>query len=168
MKKLYFVLIFLIILPVFLKAQEFSSLNKFSDLTEGIWLTEGKWANGESFKQEVDFSWGLNQKIIKVKTYGTINPETKEYGLRNEGIRSYNVKDSVIQFWEFDIYGGVTSGICYFENRNLYYEYDYNGEKLREAWLYVNDNTYNYQIGSLKNGKLDKVYMKSSYYRIKK
>ncbi|MGQ1908324.1 hypothetical protein ACT3CE_00915 [Marinifilum sp. RC60d5] len=168
MKKFCILLSLLVILPVFLKAQKLLSLSGFADFTEGIWLTEGNWANGKSFKQEVDYYWGLNQKIIKVKTYGTINSETNEYGLRNEGIRSYNVKDSVLQFWEFDIYGGITSGTCFFEDKNLNYEYEYNGEFLRETWFYVDKNHYNYQIGSLKDGKIDKVYMKSSYCRVKK
>jgi hypothetical protein len=149
-------------------SQEKSPLEKFNKLINGIWITEGEWANGQKFKQEVDFEWGLNHKIIKVQTYGTIDPKTKKYGLRNEGIRAYNGKDSVIRFWEFDIYGGITEGSCYFEGKDLHYEYDYQGEKLKESWIYVDQDNYNYQIGSLKDGKLDKIYMKSSYKRIQK
>ncbi|PXX99197.1 hypothetical protein DF185_15080 [Marinifilum breve] len=149
-------------------AQENAPLEHFNQFTEGVWITEGEWSNGHKFKQEIDFEWGLNHKIVKVKTYGTIDPKTKKYGLRNEGIRAYNTQDSVIQFWEFDIYGGITKGECYFEGRNLHYEYDYHGEKLKESWIFVDQDSYKYQIGSVKDGKLDKVYMKSSYKRILK
>ena len=148
--------------------QEKSPLEQFDKFTNGIWITEGEWSNGQKFKQEIDFSWGLDQKILKVKTFGTIDQKTNKYGLRNEGIRAYNAKDSIIQFWEFDIYGGITNGICYFEGKNLHYEYDYNGSKLKESWLYIDQDNYKYQIGSLVNGKIDKIYMKSSYKRISK
>jgi hypothetical protein len=143
-------------------------LQKFDRLVDGIWITEGEWTNGQKFKQEIDFEWGLNQTIIKVKTYGTIDPKSNEYGLRNEGVRAYNNQDSVIQFWEFDIYGGITKGVCYFEGENLHYEYNYNGQKLKESWFFIDENNYKYQISSLVEGKVDKVYMTSSYKRISK
>lgn len=148
--------------------QEQNPLSNFDLFTQGTWLTEGEWSNGQKFKQEIDFSWGLDQKILKVKTYGTIDPKTNKYGLRNEGIRAYNAKDSLIQFWEFDVYGGITEGICYFDGKNLHYEYDYNGSKLKESWLFIDQDNYSYQIASLVDGKVDKVYMKSSYKRISK
>jgi len=168
LKHIFFALFLFLAINLSVEAQKVSPLNGFDNLVGGIWLTEGEWSNGQKFKQEVDFSWGLNQKIVKVKTYGTIDPKGKEYGLRNEGIRSYNAQDSVIQFWEFDIFGGITTGICYFNNKDLYYEYDYNGETLLESWMYVDEDNYKYQIGNMKDGEMDKVYMKSSYRRIKK
>ena len=159
-------LILLVIVPLVGFTQNQSDLDSFSNLIDGKWLTEGEWANGAKFKQEIDFEWGLNRKIVKVKTYGTVDPKTGEYGLRNEGIRAWNTKDSVIQFWEFDIFGGVTKGICYFKDKNLHYEYEYHGERLKESWLFVDENTYQYQIVNLVNGKSDKMYMKSTYHRM--
>lgn len=149
-------------------AQKKMPLEKFEQLIDGIWITEGEWSNGQKFKQEIDFEWGLNQKIIKVKTFGIIDPKTNKYGLRNEGIRAYNAQDSLIYFWEFDVFGGITKGVCYFEGNNLHYEYDYQGKKLKESWLYINQNNFDYQIGSMINGKIEKIYMKSSYKRIAK
>ncbi|NOU59452.1 hypothetical protein [Marinifilum caeruleilacunae] len=170
MKKHYATLIFLFCIFYSLNglAQMKTSLEKFNHLVEGIWLSEGEWSNGQKFKQEVDFEWGLDHKIVKVQTYGTIDPKTQEYGLRNEGVRAYNAKDSMIQFWEFDIFGGITKGVCYFEGENLHYEYDYHGEKLKESWIYVDQDHYDYQIASLKDGKIEKIYMKSSYKRTQK
>lgn len=186
MKTLYAFLILLLFVPCIVLAQEEDvlesipedvvpdlvedvlSLDKFEALLDGIWLTEGKWENGVSFKQEIDFSWGLNKKIVKVKTFGTIDHKTKEYGLRNEGIRSFNADDSIIKFWEFDVFGGVTEGICFFEDKDLHYKYEYKGEMLRESWIFIDENNYKYKLGRIKGDTMDKVYMESSYKRIKK
>jgi len=168
LKHIYFALFLFLAINLSVEAQKVSPLNGFDNLVGGIWLTESEWANGQKFKQEIEFSWGLNQKIVKVKTYGTIDQKSKEYGLRNEGIRAYSTQDSVIQFWEFDIFGGITQGICYFNNKDFHYEYDYKGEVLIESWLFVDVDNYKYQIGNLKDGEIDKVYMESTYRRIKK
>ncbi len=143
-------------------------LKDFTKLIGGMWLTESEWSNGNQFKQEIRFEWGLDQKIIKVKTFGTIDQKTKEYGLRNEGIRAWNAQDSTIQFWEFDVFGGITSGLCYFKGNDLHYEYEYHGEKLRESWIFINANTYQYKVGSLLNGDIKKLYMESTYKRTEK
>lgn len=148
------------------KAQEPNPLNIFEPLMGGKWLVEGTWENGGKFKQEVVLEWGLDKKIVKVKTYGTIDQATNAYGLRNEGIRAWSLSDSTIQFWEFDVFGGITEGTCQSEGRNIYYDYDYQGLALRDAWNYINDDTYEFVVGSVKDGKMDKVYQKSTFRRV--
>ena len=150
------------------QTKELTKLNGFSNLIGGTWLTETEWSNGNQFKQEIIFEWGLNHKIVKVKTLGTVDQRTKEYGLRNEGIRAWNAQDSTIQFWEFDVFGGITSGLCYFDGKDLHYEYEYHSQKLRESWLFIDSDTYEYKVSSLLNGKIDKVYMESVYKRTEK
>ncbi|RUT73466.1 hypothetical protein [Ancylomarina longa] len=167
MKYIRYLILLCLLFSGLLSAQQQSPLEAFDRFVQGKWLTEGKWSNGNPFKQEVQFSWNLNHKLVEVKTYGTINRKTNEYGLRNKGMRAWNMKDSVIQFWEFDVFGGITSGVCYFKDKNLIYEYNYHQEQLRESWIFEDEDTYKYQIANLKNGKVLELYMESSYRRIK-
>lgn len=164
MKPKKLLLLFAILMPMMLKAQT-TEMTHFRNFI-GKWEMEGKWSNGKTFKQEVILEWGLNQNIVKVKTYGVTNPETGAYGLRNEGIRAWNKQKDSILFWEFDIYGGITEGTCEFEEKNLHYLYDYNGEQLKESWIFIDKNTYSYEIVSLKDGKVNNSYLKSTYKRI--
>ena len=48
--------------------------------------------------------------IIKAQAYGTVNSQTGEFGLRNEGIRAYDAEAGELRFWEFDVFGGITAG----------------------------------------------------------
>ena len=152
-------------LPVLAIGQT-TNLSHFQNFVGGKWQMEGKWSNGKTFKQEVVFNWGLNKNIVKVKTFGVTNPQTGEYGLRNEGIRAWNKEKNTIEFWEFDLFGGITEGTCNFEGKNLFYLYNYHGEELKESWIYIDENTYSYEIASVKDGNVIKSYLKSIYKRI--
>lgn len=168
MRTLVIILSMILSVPVIGQSKDSAKLHGFSNLIGGTWLTETEWSNGNKFKQEIIFEWGLDQKIVKVKTFGTIDQKTKEYGLRNEGVRAWNTQDSTIQFWEFDVFGGITTGLCYFKGKDLHYEYEYHGEKLWETWIFVDSNTYQYKVSSLLNGNIDKVYMESTYKKNEK
>lgn len=124
---------------------------------------EAKWPNGQVFKQEVIYEWALNKKLLKVKTYGTINPETGEYGLRNEGFRAWDSETEKILFWEFDIFGGITSGECVLENGAYHFEYFYkiNDEvrKMRDSWTPVDENSYKYEVVMREGGAWSKVLL---------
>ena len=104
-----------------------------------------------------------------MKTYGTINQETGEYGLRNEGIRAWDAETGKIRFWEFDIYGGITTGDCNLENGTIHFEYSYkiNGEekRLRDSWTPIDKDTYKYEIVMQENGEWSKVLLSSERER---
>ena len=138
----------------------------FTSLIGSKWRMEGKWDNGKSFKQEKEFSLGLEGKIVRVKTYGTINPQTGDFGLRNEGVRTYNAQTKQFEFYEFDVFGGVTSGTVEFEDGNIIYHYTYNGEDLTDFWEKVDEDTYKYKVGILEDGKWTKVYHTSEFVRV--
>ncbi len=118
----------------------------FENFIDGYWLSEGKQMGGHDGKTEKYFEWGLNGKMVKVKTHNT-NPETLEFGLRNEGVRFWSAEDSLVHFYEFDVFGGITKGIVTIENQNIHYDYEYQGYKLRDSWIFIDENTYKYIVG---------------------
>ena len=149
------------------KAEAFKTLGL---LVGGTWTYEGKWENGEPFKQEIKYSWGLDEKILKVQTYGIVDNETKAYGLRNEGIRAWDKESEKMKFYEFDVFGGTTEGYCIFEESQFHYEYYYEvmgkQELFRDTWKYINQDTYQFTV-SMKLGSEWKIYTNNEYKRVK-
>ena len=154
-RKSHFVILFLLILTLFLTlskhviAQD-NPLEKLSNLVGGKWVIDTQWENGGKFRQEYIYEWGLNEKIIKVKTFGTVNMETGEFGLRNEGIRTYDKRENKIKFWEFDVFGGMITGEVRIEENDIHFNYLYpvGGEikEMVDLWEYVDVNKYRYKV----------------------
>ncbi|HAS43791.1 MAG TPA: hypothetical protein DCS93_25140 [Microscillaceae bacterium] len=145
-----------------------SPLAVFEVFTTGKWEMNGTWGNGKKFRQTQIFKWGLNKKIMKVQTYGTVNQKTGAFGLRNEGIRAWDAQKKQIVFWEFDVFGGITQGTCTVDGKNIYYDYPYMGKNFRDSWVFVHANKYAYKVGVYENGKWGKVYHESYYQRVQK
>ena len=166
----HFTILFLlgIGLTTFLQAQDTEDqLSNFRNLTGSTWEVDGEWKNGQKLKQEKVFESSLRGRIIKVKTYGTVNMENGEYGLRNEGIRAYNAEKKQIEFIEFDVFGGVTVGVIYFKGKDIYYNYTYQGMFLTDQWKYVDDDTYEYKVGVLEDDEWTQVFHESRFVRKK-
>lgn len=151
-----------------LAQQNESPLVVFEQFVTGKWEMNGTWSNGQKFRQAQTFEWGLDKKIVKVKTFGTINQKTGAYGLRNEGVRAWDAQKKQIVFWEFDVFGGITQGTCTVEGHNIYYDYPYQGKNFRDSWVYINPNKYEYKVGLYENGKWIKIYHESFYQRLQK
>lgn len=122
----------------------------FENLVGSSWVSEGKQLGGFEGKTVYQVSSGLNGKIIKVLTY-TTDPSTKEFGLRNEGIRAYDASSKSIKFYEFDKLGGITVGDVLVDGNNMHFEYSYQGMKLRDSWIYENDDQYQFIVGVWEN-----------------
>ncbi len=161
----------LLILTIAISAQglqaQSNPLAPFDKLVGGTWLVDGTWPDGSKFKQEFFFESSLGGKLIKVQTMGTIDPKTKAYGLRNEGLRSWNPQDSTIMFWEFDVFGGLTRGLVTINDADFHYDYQYENMNLRDSWIFVNEDEYQLVISSVKDGKVDQVYQKSQIKRVR-
>ena len=142
-------------------------LEVFDNLVGSLWKAEHTWANGSVFRQEYEFEWSLNKTLVKVKTYGFIDEQQSSYGLRNEGIRSWDSSKNEGQFYEFDIFGGTTKGVMIIEGYNIYYDYEYDGAKLRDAWELVDNDTYSYTIGTFENGEWGAKYLETEIKRVK-
>jgi hypothetical protein len=69
------------------------------------------------------------------------------FGLRNEGVRSWNAADSLIYFFEFDKNGGITTGTVTVNKKDFYYDYEYQGMTLRDSWEFIDANTYLLIVG---------------------
>jgi hypothetical protein len=146
------------------KEVEPKQLLVFENLIGGTWTIKADLEDGEVFHQKHQYEWSLDKRIVKVKTRGTIDEDTKEFGLRDEGIRAYNPKDSTIRFWEFDVFGGVTEGLVLIDNDNFEYIYNYSGHTLRHKWIYVDSDTYEFIILSEKDGKMTEL-LRSAFTR---
>ncbi|MEO1254579.1 MAG: hypothetical protein AAFY41_06795 [Bacteroidota bacterium] len=118
----------------------------FSNLVNSKWISEGKQLGGLEGKTEYEFSWGLDKKIVYAKTY-TTDPQTQEFELRNEGVRAFNSETKRLEFYEFDKLGGITSGVVLVNENDIHYEYDYEGMKLRDSWIYKSKNKYQFIVG---------------------
>ena len=143
-----------------------SPMSAFDNLIGSKWILEGEWGNGQKFKQEYEFEWSLGKKMVKVKTFGTINIETGEYGLRNEGVRFWQKDEEKILFYEFDVYGGATDGLCTTEGNNIYYTYEYQGGIFKDSWIFQNKDTYQLTIESIEDGKRKELYQTSIIKRV--
>ncbi|MEP1096102.1 MAG: hypothetical protein ABJG78_13390 [Cyclobacteriaceae bacterium] len=142
-----------------------SELSAFENLVGSKWEVVGKWSNGEDFRQEYLFEWSLDKKLIKVQTFGTTNMLTGEYGLRNEGIRFWKENEEVIKFYEFDIFGGITEGVCTIDSNSIIYDYVYEGLTFRDSWIFKDLNTYQYVVENLENGERKELYQTSTITR---
>jgi hypothetical protein len=121
-------------------------MEAFNVLVGSTWVFEGTQLGGHEGRTEQQFELGLDGKIVKVKTYST-DPKTLQFGLRNEGVRSWNAADSLIYFYEFDKNGGITTGTVTVNKNDLYYDYEYQGIMLRDSWEYVDADTYLLIVG---------------------
>ena len=158
-------IITLFLIPFFistLHAQE-NTISAFDNLIGKIWKAEGTWGDGSKFKQEIDFSYSSEKNAVLTKSKGYTNKEQSTYGNRNNGIRKYDPTSKSIKFWEFDVFGGITEGTVNVEGKNMYYQYQYNGAILKDAWEYLNEDTYNFKVGSYTNGNWEQTYLETQF-----
>ena len=140
------------------------SLAAFDNLVGSTWISTGKQLGGHEGKTEKEFMWGLDGKIVKVKTF-TTDPTTLEFGLRNEGIRAWNAQSGKIEFYEFDKLGGISQGVVIIEEKTIHYQYSYGDLILRDSWTYIDENEYTYTVASMVNEKPDKIYHTGTFKR---
>ncbi|MDA0197089.1 MAG: hypothetical protein O2887_19275 [Bacteroidetes bacterium] len=159
MKKLI-VLFFLI--PMGLFAQE-NPLSIFKPLENYIWNAEGKWGDETLFKQEISLEFSLQDKIVKVDSKGFTNMEQTQFGLRNHGIRQYDVNVKKIRFWEFDVFGNITEGTVEKNGKDIIYKYDYGGTFVTEMWKYIDKLTYDFIVGVYENGEWKQKFLETKF-----
>lgn len=147
-------------------AQDTTSLaTYFDDFVGCTWVLDTTWSNDVRFHQEVNYEYTLNKTVVKAQTYGTINFTTKEFGLRNEGIRMYDKGTETFKFWEFDIFGGITEGKINFSGDSTIYTYEYNDLLMQDVWIKEDVNTYTYLIRSIKDGEIQKIFLQTQAIR---
>ena len=159
------VVILFVLTPILAWGQE-DKLQGFDNLINKTWIAEGEWPNGLVFKQEVTFSYDLNKTIVIANSKGFTDKDQTEYGNRNHGIRQYNEANDRVEFWEFDVFGGVTTGIVVFNGKDMYYQYTYGDNVFTDYWEYINDDTYKYTVGNYKDGQWEVIYLETEFKKL--
>ncbi|MFN7115944.1 MAG: hypothetical protein ACK4TA_04045, partial [Saprospiraceae bacterium] len=142
----------------------------YANLVGGKWETKGQWASGAAFHQEITVEWELTKNIFIVKTHDYVDSKQFDQAMRNYGIRAWDNATQTMQFWEFDVFGGVVTGTVQVQSNHLYHIYQYPDKKggtmtLADVWEYVDKDTYNFKVCTYENGKPGKVFMNSTYHR---
>ncbi|WP_223826539.1 VOC family protein [Flagellimonas sp. S3867] len=156
-------LMLLLTLGIFIQGQGQESLSVFENLIGKSWYAEGAWGNGTKFKQEIVFEYDLGGTLVISNAKGFTNQEQTTYGARNHGIRKFHKESNTIEFWEFDVFGGVTKGTVKADGKDIIYTYAYGESVVTDYWEYVDDQTYNFTVGSYENGQWKQVYLKTQF-----
>ncbi len=162
MIKTYTYLLLILLMPISIVGQD-NKLESFDNLVGKTWVANGEWSNGSKFKQEISFNYDLNKTLIITNSKGYTNQEQTEYGNRNHGIRQYNSKNDKIEFWEFDVFGGVTQGTVEVIGNSIFYHYKYGESIVTDCWEYIDDSTYKFIVGSYKDGQWEAVYIQTEF-----
>ena len=144
------------------KAQN-NPLEKFRPLVGKTWEADGKWGDGSSFKQSITFRFDLENTLVIASSKGFVDTNQKTIGNRNHGIRQYDKTSNSMRFWEFDVFGGVTEGTVEFEDKDIVYTYKYGESIVTDYWQYVDENTYNFTVGSRENGEWKQKYLETKF-----
>jgi len=144
-------------------AQE-APLSAFENIVGSTWISEGTQLGGHQGKTVKEIKWGLDGKIVQVTTY-TTDPNTLEFGLRNEGVRIFNAESEQLEFYEFDKKGGVSKGVIKIDGKNIYYEYPYGDLVLRDSWIYQSKDEYIYRVCAVKTDTCDQVFHEGTFNR---
>lgn len=139
-----------------------------SSLVGKSWVAEGKWADGSSFKQEKSFSYHLGEALITSESLGYTDTEQTTFGPRNHGVYSWDTTEKIIRFMEYDILGGKTEGRVISHEEGIFFQYRYGGVTLTDAWVYENDSTYEFIVGTFENGVWTQKYLETYFYLAKK
>ena len=171
MKGLFLAILFLTSHPVFSQSIN-PPLSAFENLIGDTWKANGAWGDGSVFEQKVTFESGLSGNLIKTKTWGNVSHTGYEFGLRSEGVRFWNSSDSVLTFFEFDVFGSAIDGEIVVDGKDIYlsYFYDFGSGpmKLTDAWLYTSENEYEFIVGVFDEGEWKQKYISAPFKRISK
>ncbi len=153
----------LVIISTHAHAQK-NPIKAFETLADGSWISEGMQLGGFEGKTVYTMKWDLNKQIVRVNSWST-DPKTKEFGFRAVGVRAYNKEEDRLEFYEFDRFGGITQGTILVDGRNLHFEYEYNGAFLRDSWIYLDDNKFQFIVGIWEDGKWSKKFHETTFLK---
>jgi hypothetical protein len=158
------IFVFLVLSSLIVGAQR-NPMGAFKYLVGSSWVSEGMQLGGFEGETVHEMELGLDGKIVKVRTF-TTDPNTGELGIRNEGIRTYNAKTDRLEFYEFDKFGGITTGTIRTQGKNIHFEYTYDGLAVRESWIYKTENEYHFILGTWEDGEWSKKFYETIFKKI--
>lgn len=160
MKKLF--LAILSLFGILAHSQE-NPLGFFGNLVDRTWKAEGTWGDGSQFKQEIKFHHSLEKNLIVAQSKGHTNEAQTQFGPKSHGIRMYDTVSKTVRFWEFDIFGSVTTGTVTPEGKNIRYTYAYGESAVTDLWEFVDGDTYIFKVGDYQNGEWKQVYLDTKF-----
>lgn len=119
------------------------------------------WPNGQPFRLDKEFAWGLDGRIVTVNSF--VVDADGERQPRNHGIRAYPNERDGARFWEFDRSGNVTEGPVWVEGDTLFYQYPYGDEVLRDSWTALGGGDYRFMVRAWVDGAWGPTYMDGTY-----
>ena len=159
-------LLFVFLIVNQLSYSQENPLRAFNPLVNKSWKAEGKWGDGSKFKQQINFKYSLNKQIVIAESIGFVDEAQSELGLRNHGIRRYNPESGKINFWEFDVFGGLTEGEVIIKGDHIYYQYRYGNSTVTDGWEKIDDNTYHFKVGEYTEGQWKQLYLETQFIRV--
>lgn len=147
------------------QANKKAAYDAFSNLVGGEWQVNAATTDGKPFKQQLTVEWGAGKSFFKSSANGIVNKDTKETGLRNEGVRAWDETSGSFRFWEFDVFGGITEGTIVIEGDDIFFIYEYGGKIVTDAFMKKNKNTYEYIVGVRSSGVWTEVYINGGMMR---
>ncbi len=135
----------------------------FQPLLHKTWAASGEWGDGSAFEQTIHFKNAVEGSLILSESYGFVDQKQKKKGHRNHGIRKWNPETGKIDFWEFDVFGGVTTGTIEVKEKDFIYHYQYGESTVTDYWEYVDPQTYNFKVGEFEDGEWKQVYLSTQF-----
>ncbi|MEO0340994.1 MAG: hypothetical protein AAF242_17510 [Bacteroidota bacterium] len=135
----------------------------FQPLLNKTWIASGQWGDGSAFEQTIHFKAAVEGQVILTESYGFIDQEQKKKGHRNHGIRKIDPETGALVFWEFDVFGGVTTGNLEVKDKDFIYQYQYGETMVTDYWEYIDYQTYNFKVGQFEDGEWKQVYLTTQF-----
>lgn len=163
MKHCHILLILSFTLSFQLQAQDENPLAFLEKLMGKTWVIDAEWGDGSVFRQEITVSYGLQGNIIIFETKGFIDAERTQFGDRSFGVRKYDTESEKVLFWEFDTFGGVTTGEIKQKGKDIWFIYRYGGSTIADIWEYLDDETFAFRVVAYDNNQIGELYLKGAY-----
>jgi hypothetical protein len=139
-------------------------LDLFNPFLEGEWKIQGGDLGGGEFNQKVKFRRNLDGQIVETESYSF--DSEKNWTLRNKGVRYFDKESQAIRFSEWTVFGDVTHGTIVQKRDTIEYQYNYSGMELRDLWIPIHKDTYQFMVGAVKDGKLQNVLLDTKAVRM--
>ena len=162
------ILVFLTFLTVtgFQRIKYERPLDAFTVFLGGEWVIQSDTDSGIQFEQKLVFERNLNGHIIETTSYN--KRENNAWELRNKGVRYFDKSTQTIRFSEWTRFGDVTHGVVTVSGDSILLDYEYDGAAFRDLWVKQHKDTFNFQIGYVKDNKWEKLLLNTKAVRMRK
>lgn len=138
----------------------------FAPLLGHSWKASGQWGDGSPFYQEIRFESNLEGQMVMAYSNGYVDKDQSVIGQRNIGLRRWDSAQGKFLFWEYDVFGGLTTGTITAIDKSIQYHYSYGELELTDQWKYIDDNTYGFKVGQWDGKKWTATYLDTTFKRI--